>query len=124
MISQKKTDIHKAGVFYTCYVLTKLGFAAIDTDDNDAHVIAEKDKQTIRFNVHAKTDDSASRFDKLDLKFDYLVILTHILEDPNVYIIDSKKLYELLKARGPDTKGIYWLQIEDYRKVGKYWDQL
>ena len=124
MPSHKRPDIHKAGIFYTCYVLTKLDFEAIDTNDEDAHVIATKDGKTFKFNVHAKMKDEASSFHNLDLKFDYLVVLTHILEEPNVYIIDRENVNKLLKIRGPDTTGTYWLQIDEYRKVGKYWDQI
>ena len=124
MDKRKKPDIHKAGIFYTCYSLTQLGYEAIDTTDADAHVMAKKDGKNLRLNVNAKTSDNASPFNNLDLKFDYLVILTHILEEPNVYILSKDQVHNLLEKTGPDSKGTYWLSIDDYRKNGQYWDIL
>ena len=124
MPSHAKPDIHKAGVFYACYMLTKFGYAAIETNGTEAHMTGTKDGKTYRFYINAKTEDGASSFYSLDLKFDYLVILTHILEEPNVYILSKKMVYDFLSKRGPDSTGTFWLQIEEYRNKGKYWDEL
>ena len=46
MPSHTKPDIHKAGVFYACYMLTKLGYAAIETNGTEAHMTGTKDGKT------------------------------------------------------------------------------
>lgn len=105
-------------------MLAKLGFQDIKIDEGDAHINVTKDAETIKFRVAANTTENASKFTNLNLKFDYLVILTHVLEEPNVYIMSEKITYDLIKERGPDKDGAYWLQIDEYRKYGKYWDQI
>ncbi len=124
MAKQTRPDVHKAGVFYTCYMLTKFGYTAVVGQDEQVHVSASKNGSTYRFNVNAKRKDGASSFYGLDLQFDFLVILTHILEEPNVYILKSKDVQDFLKNRESDNTGTFWLQIDEYRDKGKYWDEI
>ena len=49
-----------------------------------------------------------------------IVVLTHILEEPNVYILKAEDVKGLIVLE----KGRYWLNKEKFRNKGKHWNQI
>jgi hypothetical protein len=121
MTALNRNDTHEAGVHYTGYMLAKFGFNNIETSDESPHVKAQKDGRAYSFHVTAITDEGAwGGYDNTDFKFSHLVVLTHILEEPNVYILKAEDVKGLIVLE----KGRYWLNKEKFRNKGKHWNQI
>lgn len=121
MAEQSRTDVHWAGVFHTCYMLAKFGFTKIQTSENSPHITAMKDDKRYSFHVNANSkEDMAWGPSNMTFNFTHLVVLTHLSDVPNVYILKQEDLKGLIKTQA----GRNWLDPVKYRLNGKYWDEI
>lgn len=121
MTNQTKVDVHWAGVYYTCYMLAKFGFNEIAVKKDSPHVTAKKDRKGYAFHVNANSENmSWGGYENTNFKFDYLVVLTHIHDEPNVFILKIKDVQDLMVLE----KDRYWLNKDLYSGKGKYWDEI
>ena len=56
----------------------------------------------------------------LNFDFTHLVVLTHVADDPNVYILNREDIQNSIKSQA----GRYWIDPDNYRVKGKYWDEI
>jgi len=125
----KRQLVGNAGLYYVCYELSKRGWNVMPTSRNargiDVIIYDQKGKEMHTIQVKSLSDEDPVPFNNTLntlLMSEYLFIVNNINENPNIFIMPSKKAKSLATPR-IDKKGkkSYWLTKKEYEKYKDNW---
>jgi len=122
--------VGNAGLYYIGYELSKRGWNVLITSRNASGVdiiIYDKqgrEKHTIQVKSLSKKNPVPFGTKLNTLIAEYLFIVTDILDEPNVFIMDSITAKSLITKRKKNEKNSYWIEIKDYENYKDNWEIL
>jgi len=125
--------VGNAGLYYICYELSKRGWNVLTTSRNakgvDIIIYDQQGKETHTIQVKGQglRKKNAIPFgtNLNTLIAEYVFIVTNILNEPSIFIMDSEKVKSLIKERrGKNGKNSYWLEVKDYENSKDNWEIL
>ena len=109
-----------AGLYYTCYHLSRMGWNVMPTSRNarGIEIIAYNRKATRFIGIQVKT---LSKRDPVPLGSslekvmgDYWIIVNNVAKEPNAYILLPEEVKSLAHRGEKDGRVSYWLQPTSY----------
>jgi len=117
-----------AGLYYISYELSKRGWNVLTTSRNakgvDIIIYDQQGKETHTIQVKSLRKKNPVPFgtNLNTLIAEYVFIVTDVLDEPNIFIMDSIKTGTLVKKREKNGKNSYWLEVKDYENFKNNWE--
>lgn len=120
-------QVHKIGLYYVCYELSKRGWDTRLNSQNavgiDAVIRGRNGKEfTIQVKSISTTDNAAIFPTTLDnIIADFIFIVNNVSNSPNIFIVNNAtvKSNSILKK---ENDGIYYFEPEKFKKFKDNWD--
>jgi len=122
--------VGNAGLYYISYELSKRGWNVLTTSRNakgvDIVIYDQHGKETNTIQVKSLRKKNPVPFgtNLNTLIAEYVFIVTDVLDEPNIFIMDSIKTGTLVKKREKNGKNSYWLEVKDYENFKNNWEIL
>jgi len=123
--------VGNAGLYYICYELSKRGWNVLTTSRNakgvDIVIYDQQGKEMHTVQVKSLSEKNPAPFGTTlnTLIAEYVFIVTDVLDEPSIFIMDSEKVKSLIKERrGKNGKNSYWLEVKDYENSKDNWEIL
>jgi len=120
--------VGNAGLYYVCYELSRRGWNAMPTSRNargvDVVIYDQKGTKSHTIQVKALSKRNPARFGStLDsLIAGYVFIVNNVLNEPNLYIVDTPTAKSLIHEGLKDGRKSYWFQLNDYEEFKDNWN--
>jgi len=131
--------VGNAGLYYICYVLSRRGWNALITSRNargiDIIIYNQRGKEMHTIQVKGLSGRNPVNFgstlDSLIAEYVFIVRAVKIqpdirspLNEPEVFIMNSKKVESLITKREKNGKISNWLEVKDYENYKNNWEIL
>ena len=122
--------VGNAGLYYICYELSKRGWNVLTTSRNargvDIIIYDQQGKETHTIQVKSLSEKNPAPFGTTlnTLIAEYVFIVTDVLDEPSIFIMDSIETRTLIKKREKNGKNSYWIETKDYENYKDNWEIL
>ena len=112
--------VGNAGLYLTCYHLSRLGWNAMPTARNargtDVVVYSSDSKRYLGIQVKSLNKRAPVPLGKSleNIMGDFWVIINRVISEPTFFILTPDEIKERAHRREKDGRVSYWLQAKDY----------